>query len=718
MIGFFDFAEFYTSFFNAIELLFTAFSAYLDTVDIVLKVITAVTIPPTIILLFLRFHKHYRLVYGFFKKYGIGRWQSLGIVIASRKNMEINLRSFIEFSIFRISGEHSESNEWNLIIDVFKAQFIKNVNVNYVLTLADTFVLKNDYIATRIEEYLELLMTPRAQSTLAIDATKPIQFFCEIHIENGYSVPLVPIASLHQQDGDDWTQVSNLYTMSCLERKMYPFEVASFYVWLMWIPSVCLTDESSEYKLCAYGLGDESLVIPMIITNTSQEAEELWENILQRNQKYSFGVFIKGTFRLMKSDSYMDHNRVKFSENSAKYCENVQTNNVFLLEHINHDILYAKEGLFTAYIWVMIYYTTEQEQAFDCQRCTAFFEHANLANNQTVEILVQSLKRKVVLAFEQIFQDEANHDRTYYIPWSLDKSVYNEVAQEILRLQADKEYRFHDLFKTNICLDGCRINADEILNNIDDVFDEDYMAQTYRHIDFDDPADLTLLASFYFDIYVKEFPNENERESLENIIKQAKRFKNSSADVSYHCILAIQDSKVIGGIIGDYFASINSAAIEFVTIDSRYRRRGGATKLISKFIGYCDRDATRVLNKPGIDYYFFEVERQDMAPDEVEQEIRNKRLAFWARNAAKTLDFKYRQPSIDATKQPVDDLWLSIRVMNGTANVIEGDFILSFLYEYFTHAFGIENAKELPIYGELAERLQGKPIKMKHIDNV
>ena len=80
--------------------------------------------------------------------------------------------------------------------------------------------------------------------------------------------------------------------------------------------------------------------------------------------------------------------------------------------------------------------------------------------------------------------------------------------------------------------------------------------RTHVEIDFNNEEHFRLFHTFYHMIYVEGFPDEDERESLENIIKQARYLANSNR-AEYHCGLACVGGQPVGGIIGDYFAEGN-----------------------------------------------------------------------------------------------------------------------------------------------------------------
>ena len=73
-------------------------------------------------------------------------------------------------------------------------------------------------------------------------------------------------------------------------------------------------------------------------------------------------------------------------------------------------------------------------------------------------------------------------------------------------------------------------------------------------INFENKNDFALFREFYDEIYVPAFPDEDERESLENIVRQNEKFRrNKDKGIEHYCIVAVLDGRVAGGIIGDHY---------------------------------------------------------------------------------------------------------------------------------------------------------------------
>lgn len=86
--------------------------------------------------------------------------------------------------------------------------------------------------------------------------------------------------------------------------------MSSFYTWLMWGPSVCITPSSNSSKLCLLGLGDESMSVPVVIPANNNE--KIWNQINKNISDNNFGVFVKGIYTIYNKISYLKDNRNLF----------------------------------------------------------------------------------------------------------------------------------------------------------------------------------------------------------------------------------------------------------------------------------------------------------------------------------------------------------------------------------------------------------------------
>lgn len=153
-------------------------------------------------------------------------------------------------------------------------------------------------------------------------------------------------------------------------------------------------------------------------------------------------------------------------------------------------------------------------------------------------------------------------------------------------------------------------------------------------------------------IFVKAFPDENEREDLEEQILPRIRREISAEPYSF-CTLVKDGSKVIGGMVSDWYPSCNSLELIYIAIDESSRRAGlGKTLLNESYSGI----RSLVEAEGGqIDHLLLEVDipfdaQGDMNPVS--------RLKFWHKMGAKRIPFKYTQPPLSADKAEACNLML------------------------------------------------------------
>jgi hypothetical protein len=76
-----------------------------------------------------------------------------------------------------------------------------------------------------------------------------------------------------------------------------------------------------------------------------------------------------------------------------------------------------------------------------------------------------------------------------------------------------------------------------------------------------------LLRRFYAEIYVSEFPDPNERESLENMLAYIQqREAGGYSPNNYHIIIALDGGDPVGCVVADYFAGPNAGVIEYIAV--------------------------------------------------------------------------------------------------------------------------------------------------------
>ena len=137
---------------------------------------------------------------------------------------------------------------------------------------------------------------------------------------------------------------------------------------------------------------------------------------------------------------------------------------------------------------------------------------------------------------------------------------------------------------------------------------------------------------------------------------------------------------IVGGAVFDYFRKSNSAVVEFLVVDSKFRSRGLGTKLFRQIVMTADEDARKAGNPP-CEFVFCEVESPETSSDKT---LRH--LHFWSGNWMRRLDFNYVQPPLASGKHPAEGLWLLAKPRKTSAASIPADALKDFLRDYIHYS--------------------------------
>jgi GNAT superfamily N-acetyltransferase len=208
----------------------------------------------------------------------------------------------------------------------------------------------------------------------------------------------------------------------------------------------------------------------------------------------------------------------------------------------------------------------------------------------------------------------------------------------------------------------------------------------------DSSDDLALLRRFYADLYIHEFPDANERESVENMERYLRLKADNWYDSNnYHILLYLDGDAPIAGAIIDYLAEPNVGIIEFLVVSSTLRRAGLGRQALH-WIERILNDDSRSAGHAGCDYLLAEMNdpfklsciSDSMDPFE--------RALVWHRWGFKKLRFPYVQPALSPGTQPVRNLLLMCKAgPTGDANTIPSTMLRDAVYGYARWAMRIDD---------------------------
>lgn len=262
---------------------------------------------------------------------------------------------------------------------------------------------------------------------------------------------------------------------------------------------------------------------------------------------------------------------------------------------------------------------------------------------------------------------------------------------------------------------------------------------TCRELRFTRQSDLELLRTFYDECFEPEFPDEDERETYEQIesylrLKEFGWYENNN----YHVIVMVdEDDNPIGGSISDYLNKPNAGVIEYIVIKPEYRRKGCGRRLLELTERALHDDADRSQKQP---LYWIAAEVDDpFATKRPSHAIDPFEVArIWHKWGYRVLDFPYIQPSLDKdNKSSVETLFLTAKTCPdgkfkkarpkaegesaSTDDEAQGDVlptsnVLDFLREYLRWAMRIDDPDGDPDFETMQGCLQADAVSLISLD--
>ena len=187
---------------------------------------------------------------------------------------------------------------------------------------------------------------------------------------------------------------------------------------------------------------------------------------------------------------------------------------------------------------------------------------------------------------------------------------------------------------------------------------------------------ITWVNKFEAELYIPNFPNENEREPFENI-KQ--RILNNDYPTTTITLL-IEDDKLIGGCVIDSYIECKSIEPIYLVVNKEMRNRGYGRKLLD----------VSITNMENIKHVFLEVDDPQKPIDESNITIDpQKRLNMYLNWGFKVLNFNYIQPPLSENSISEENLLLLYR-----GEILEKNNLKDFLY-YFYKGLNAEDSDDL-----------------------
>jgi GNAT superfamily N-acetyltransferase len=228
---------------------------------------------------------------------------------------------------------------------------------------------------------------------------------------------------------------------------------------------------------------------------------------------------------------------------------------------------------------------------------------------------------------------------------------------------------------------------------------------TFREL-ADEPPDLAVLQAFYDTLYVTEFPDPDERESLANMADYLRRKKQGwYGRNSYHIVLGLAGDDVVAASVCDYLAESNTGVIEFLLVAPAGRGGGTGRRLLAHTESLLDEDAHRAHGRP-LDGVLAEMNDPLATSARTDNLDPVTRALIWHRWGYRGLDFAYVQPALSPDQEPVTNLILICKPLRPDwSTTVPAPVVATTVHEYLRWAMRIDDPDDSVEFQVMADTL-------------
>ena len=668
-----------------IEIFASNLELFLNVLELIALIISVSTV---LFLMLNKFNKGLKVI---FAPCGLGFGSRMRILFICR-NSAFKKRAFVEFALLKTQGYSTLAADWKTIVNEFKAFFAANqAELVYVIPNCTSIIGEN--FSNAVKRYFDYLNNKKVKKALGIRDDR-LKWVLKIRIEEAYATPTCLLTGLLSKYEENWEEfikryVSTAYITDNNDNAADNIRTDELYFtfgWLLWGPSYELDYKNYWAGLCQLSYGDESNSLPAVADQNSDVLEKL-KNKFSENEGRRYGALLSADVSIYDKKAYYKEIR-EFTNPENKYFYEKMENGEFSFavqidEFTPCQNFKSKKYYCTAYVW-LLFEVEGEEPDFHPEKTVAFFEHANLTDKDAYNFLIGTLIDKSLKHFEKVFNNPAYNGRKYRFVTALNDKIAGECRKkyaEIIESGSDLGKKL----SARVNMQSKRAPAVAFA-----AFD-DFFAQSdnleFKEVSLADKSSVSDLAQFYTEIYLESFPNEDERETFDNLITYLKN-NEGQTEYSYHILLAKNsDGLVVGGAVFDYFKRTNSAVIEFIAVKGNLQACGYGTAIYKRVQTLLSYDANK--NKfQNVDNIFCEIESP-----ELNLTGSKKYLYFWNKNYYKRLKFDYLQPALSANGRPVKGLWFTVN-SGRSENTFPASTICAVLYDYMKYCMQIKNPAE------------------------
>jgi len=667
---------------------------------------------------FFMINKFSKAIKYIFSSSGFGIGARLRVLIICRKS-PVKKRAFIEFAMLKSQGYWKAPSEWHSILNEFKAFYAINEQ-NMTYNIPNCTLLIGEDFSDITKKYFEYFSIPKVRKAFGIPEDQ-ICWVLKLNIEEAYITPTCLLTGLLSRFEENWGEfikryVSTAYIAETDDKKINKSkniltnELYFTFAWLLWGPSYEIKYKNYWAGLCQISYGDESNSIPVVANiNTNAVAKLQEEFINSKNTRY--GILVSAKMSIYENKAYYKSIRNIINPENAYFYNKIENGSFSFAAQLDDlficDNYKAKKYYCTAYVWLLFELEEDEQFTFRPEKSIAFFEHANLTDKETYQFLIETLVDKSIKHFSDIFSNSEYNGRKYRFVCAMNDEISASFHKRF-RETVNSKSVIGKSFKNRILLEPKHTPA-AVFSAYDDYFTESNML-SYTEVTLKNKDTISDLGRFYTDMYMENFPDDDERETFNNLLLYLKNAETADK-YRYHIILAKDNNgNVAGGAIFNYFIESNSGVIEFIVVKTGSQSSGIGTLIYKQILNVLQCDAQKI-NKKKLGYVFCEIDSPDYA-----KSSNKKYLHFWNKHNYRHLDFTYIQPSLSPSQAPVTGLWFIVSSQQATdLSEVQGKLVISVIRDYMKYAMQIDNPEENPYFKKMKDELLSKPVNVLRI---
>ncbi len=616
-------------------------------------------------------------------------------------------RTFFDFALLESGGRSLTAVEWRGLVRSFAAFWETTDHAAPVMRVGNCLRLADGDFSSGVERYFSYMSQPGIRKAYELPAAGT-PFATRIEIEEAYVTPTCLLTGILHRYEHNWEVMVNRYVTAVAGHgggcRPIPLELYNTFDWLLWGPSKELPWDGGWDGLCQVSYGDESESFPAFISRRGDAIRRMQDELSRHAESSTYGALVRATATIHPKRKYVEDYKKSSHPENAYFVNRIEDDrNVSFAVEIEDFTPYpdSRSRMYycTAYLWILFERIGRPDDgSFHPENAVAFFEHSNLADARTLDFLSERLVDKTIVYFRDALGDTAACGRYRFV------CGFNREIERRLERRYNQLVSVGDDFSRLLTerVDVCALRSPtEAFASFDEFFDVGGIGSSVVEIDRSDRRGMADLAAFYAGIYTDSFPDEDERESFENIINYM-RESQAAKDWVFHALLVKdRDGGVVAGAFVDYFAKTNAGVIEFIAVDPKARYSGVGSSFFKQIVKTLDADAARLCGALTVRCVFCEV---DMPNCRVGSGIGH--LRFWEKNWFRKLDFRYEQPALSAAQQPVGHLWLAACPRrNASGASLPAKYVCDVIRDYVRYSMGIPDPEGNAQFSRMKQRL-------------